>query len=218
MRIQPLVTVKKAAAVLGVDKETIRTKLASGEIKGERRRVGSKDKWFVYPGQLEQLMEQKDFLALDELEKSERLDIDDMVELFDEDEQRELPGAKQSEESSTISSMSPAHQSPEDRQQLVPAFCAGTSLEVKVVLEQLIQTMTREFSQALSEEKRRAAQLEVEIEEQKQILKVASESELAANLKAAALNEELSALKSTVSDLKMELSTKNSWWRRLFGC
>lgn len=217
MRMQPLVTVKKAAAVLGVDKETIRTKLASGEIKGERRRVGSKDKWFVYPGELEQLVEQKEFLELDE---KERLAIDDMVELFGEDaeSQSESPLSASSDNDLMFHPGSSKESTADaERQHLIPANQVGTSIEAAAVLDQLIQTLTREFSHALSEEKRRAAELQMEIEEQKDILKVASESELAANLRASALDDEVSQLKATIGDLKQQLASKASWWSRLFA-
>lgn len=217
MRMQPLVTVKKAAAVLGVDKETIRTKLASGEIKGERRRVGSKDKWFVYPGELEQLVEQKEFLELDE---KERLAIDDMVELFDEDAETSPPLAAHAPGDNDLMfhpGVSEEQSVEEQRQHLIPANQAGTGIEAAAVLDQLIQTLTREFSHALSEEKRKTAELQVEIEEQKEILKIAGESELAANLRASALDDEVSCLKSTVADLKQQLASKTSWWSRLFG-
>lgn len=231
MRMQPLVTVKKAAAKLGVDKETIRTKLASGEIKGERRRVGSKDKWFVYPGELEQLVEQKEFLELDE---KERLATDDMVELFDELDSSFSPDCSsasagndlkfhpQPSGSAAADEISETHVEGQDnlvadRQHLVLANQIGTGLEAAAVLDQLIQTLTREFSQALGEEKRKTQELEIEIEEQNEILKVASESELSANLRANALSEEVSNLKSTIADLKDQLSRKTSWWKRIFS-
>lgn len=52
MQIHPLVPMRKAAALLGVDKDQLKAKLVSGEIRGEQRRVGSKDKWFVYSGEV----------------------------------------------------------------------------------------------------------------------------------------------------------------------
>ncbi len=81
MQIHPLVTVKKAAAVLGVDKKVIREKLTTGEIKGERRRVGEKDKWFVYHGAVQDLLETE---RLPELDKSERISTEGLTELFDD--------------------------------------------------------------------------------------------------------------------------------------
>jgi hypothetical protein len=43
---------RKAADLLGVEKDQLKAKLVSGEIRGEQRRVGSKDKWFVYAGEV----------------------------------------------------------------------------------------------------------------------------------------------------------------------
>lgn len=52
MQIHPLVPMRKAADLLGVEKDQLKAKLVSGEIRGEQRRVGSKDKWFVYAGEV----------------------------------------------------------------------------------------------------------------------------------------------------------------------
>lgn len=52
MQIHPLVPMRKAATLLGVEKDQLKAKLVSGEIRGEQRRVGSKDKWFVYAGEV----------------------------------------------------------------------------------------------------------------------------------------------------------------------
>src|ERR1700733_2003342 len=86
MQIHPLVTVKKAAAVLGVDKKIIREKLTSGEIKGECRRVGEKDKWFVYHGAVQDLLETE---RLPELEKADRLSTEGLNELFEDVQDKE---------------------------------------------------------------------------------------------------------------------------------
>lgn len=96
MQIHPLVPIKKAASLLGVEKEVLRDKLASGEIKGEQRRVGSKDKWFVYSGEvsnridterLPQLMRQTDgHLALDVEPLPDPVSLEDLNKFFELDE------------------------------------------------------------------------------------------------------------------------------------
>ncbi len=42
-------TVKEAAQLLGIDERSVREKLVSGELAGERKMVGLKPKWFVCP-------------------------------------------------------------------------------------------------------------------------------------------------------------------------
>jgi hypothetical protein len=52
-----MITVKDAAAALGVDERTIREKLSNGEWKGEKQLVGLKEKWFMYHGEFERQVE-----------------------------------------------------------------------------------------------------------------------------------------------------------------
>jgi len=53
----PMVTVAEAAAALGIDERTVREKLSKDEWKGEKRRIGMKEKWFMYRGELERQIE-----------------------------------------------------------------------------------------------------------------------------------------------------------------
>ncbi|MGH9550582.1 MAG: hypothetical protein ACRD3W_14480, partial [Terriglobales bacterium] len=77
MQIHPLIPVKKAATILGVSKDLLREKITTGEIKGERRIVGEKEKWFIYSGQLESLIDRK------LKDPKERTTIDGLSELFE---------------------------------------------------------------------------------------------------------------------------------------
>jgi len=79
MQMHPMVTVKKAAALLGIDKSVLRQRLSEGSLKGERRMVGSKEKWFIYCGELDVLLDQR----LPELvERAERTSIDGLSDFF----------------------------------------------------------------------------------------------------------------------------------------
>src|SRR5271156_1007867 len=80
MRIHPLFTVKKAAAVLNVDKQFLRQHLESGQIRGEKRRVGEKEKWFIYHGEVDDLRTSKRLPQL--LEKAERISLEGMGDMF----------------------------------------------------------------------------------------------------------------------------------------
>ena len=87
MQIHPLVTVKKASAVLGIDRNTLRERLGSGEMKGEKRRVGEKEKWFIYHEEIENWLEKQ---RLPELtEQTDRLSTEGLSEIFDETEEKE---------------------------------------------------------------------------------------------------------------------------------
>lgn len=52
-----MVTVAEAAAALGIDERTVREKLSKDEWKGEKRRIGMKEKWFMYRGELDRQIE-----------------------------------------------------------------------------------------------------------------------------------------------------------------
>ncbi len=82
MQIHTLLTVKKAAAALGLDKKIIREKLSNGEMRGERRRVGEKEKWFVYQGEVQNLLDNQGLPSPHE--KAERVSTEGMTEFFDD--------------------------------------------------------------------------------------------------------------------------------------
>lgn len=53
MQKHPMLSVKEAAAALGCDERWIREKLNQGQLKGEKRNIGLKEKWFVYRGEID---------------------------------------------------------------------------------------------------------------------------------------------------------------------
>jgi hypothetical protein len=56
----PMVTVKQAAAALGVDKEALEDRLESGRLKGKKEKILAKDVWFIYKSELDALMSKRD--------------------------------------------------------------------------------------------------------------------------------------------------------------
>jgi len=89
MQSQPLVTVKKAASLLGLEKQELRQRLIDGAVKGEQRKVGDKDKWFVYSGELDSLLTEK-FSSIsgpsqqaDSKEREERITLSGIENFFD---------------------------------------------------------------------------------------------------------------------------------------
>jgi hypothetical protein len=79
MQMQPMVTVKRAAALLGIDKSVLRQRVSEGSLKGERRMMGSKEKWFLYCGELDALLDQR---FADPSERAERVSLSGMTDLF----------------------------------------------------------------------------------------------------------------------------------------
>jgi hypothetical protein len=92
MQIHPLFTVKKAAEVLGVEKQFLRDQLETGTIRGEKRRVGERDKWFIYHGEVKDLRDTKRLHQL--VEKAKRISTEDLQDFFEGEEAGENKGAQ----------------------------------------------------------------------------------------------------------------------------
>ena len=140
MRMHPLVTVKKAASILGVGKEIIRDKLMTGELKGEIRRIGLKDKWFVYSGEVDFLLENQ---RLPELEaKTDRISTQGMNEFFD---------TAQVESCESDTTDSAAHSGTSDH--LLPAQPDAITWEVQTdQFEGALELLTKQFSLRILEQ------------------------------------------------------------------
>jgi hypothetical protein len=46
-------SVKEAAELLRLDERSVRERLINGQLKGEKKQIGLRDKWFVYTGSIE---------------------------------------------------------------------------------------------------------------------------------------------------------------------
>ena len=55
----PMYSVKEAAVVLGCDERWIREQLNQGQLKGEKKNIGLKEKWFVYKGEVDNALARK---------------------------------------------------------------------------------------------------------------------------------------------------------------
>jgi len=54
-----MISVKEAAALLDLDERSIRERLINGNLRGEKRSHGQRDKWYVYAGAIETELKQK---------------------------------------------------------------------------------------------------------------------------------------------------------------
>ena len=59
MQKHPMLSVKEAAEALKLDERSIRERLANGTLKGEKKAVGNRDKWFVYKSALDSALEKQ---------------------------------------------------------------------------------------------------------------------------------------------------------------
>jgi hypothetical protein len=222
VRVHPLVTVKKAASLLGVDKHIIREKLRSGELRGELRRVGQKDKWFVYSGEVDFLIENH---RIPELEaRAKRTSVDGMSPLFEES--NETPDNDIASENcigSTNVQFSNGDTPEEARMntEAVPAVIERTKTgQLQMPFEQVIEIMTRHFSLRLCEEQDKLEELRRAVVNQG--MTIAQIPSLTAKLNEQEfanrdLRQELRNLKDELAELKKPTITRfNDWLQKMF--
>jgi hypothetical protein len=53
---QRLLTLKEAADALGIDEKAVQAQLVAGQLKGEKKSAWLQDKWFVYQGDVDELL------------------------------------------------------------------------------------------------------------------------------------------------------------------
>ncbi len=59
MQKHPLLSVKEAAQLLRLDERSVRERLINGQLKGEKKSVGLREKWFVYSGSIDAALEKQ---------------------------------------------------------------------------------------------------------------------------------------------------------------
>jgi hypothetical protein len=60
MQKHPLLSVKEAAEALRLDERSVRDRLANGTLKGEKKMMGLREKWFVYKGSIDSALGKQD--------------------------------------------------------------------------------------------------------------------------------------------------------------
>jgi hypothetical protein len=220
MRVHPLVTVKKAASLLGVDKNVIREKLRSGELKGELRRVGMKDKWFVYSGEVDFLIENH---RLPELEaRAQRTSLDGMNPLFEEDSEDPVEDIDSENCIGSIDvqiSDGDTHDEARMNTEAIPAVIERTKTgQLQMPFEQVIEIMTRHFSLRLCEEQDKLEELRRTVVNQG--VAISQIPSLSAKLVEQEdanrdLRQELRSIKDELAELKKP-SKFNQWLGKMF--
>ncbi len=59
MQKHPLLSVKEAAQLLRLDERSVRERLINGQLKGEKKSQGLREKWFVYKGSVDSALEKQ---------------------------------------------------------------------------------------------------------------------------------------------------------------
>ncbi len=65
MNKHPMLSVKEAANLMGCDERWVRERLNQGQLKGEKKNIGLKEKWFVYAGEVEAAIAKRSLTTTD---------------------------------------------------------------------------------------------------------------------------------------------------------
>lgn len=215
MQIHPLVPMRKAATLLGVDKDQLKAKLVSGEIKGEQRRVGSKDKWFVYSGEvsnridnerLPELMRRNHMtdgqlaLEVETVLETDTATLNDLDAFFEEEHRiAEAQDAQITEVQ--IKNEAIAHA--ESKGVLPANIEIKAGLPAPVEFNQIFESLTTVFAQRLSDEHQRVLTAE-------QKVKTAEARVKAAEQKAKAYEENVKRMETQRDEAQFLVDEKNS--------
>ena len=60
MQKHPMLSVKEAAEALRIDERSVRDRLANGTLRGEKKQIGLRDKWFVYASAISSALAKQD--------------------------------------------------------------------------------------------------------------------------------------------------------------
>jgi hypothetical protein len=219
MRVHPLVTVKKAASLLGVDRHTIKEKLASGELRGELRRVGVKDKWFIYSGEVDFLLDKR---RIPELQaRADRTSIEGMSSLFDEEQPVEADNTHSTSyagvpyfEDITSITLDEASMITEAEPTVVEGTRSG---QLHMPFDQVIEIMTRQFSLRLGVEQDKLEELRRIVVNQNVLIseipllraKLSEQENVNRDIRG-----ELHELKSQLAEVRKPITTKVGDWLR----
>lgn len=132
-----LFSVRRAAALLGINKQELRKKLDDGEIKGERRKVRNKEKWYIPDLELNKLMEQ---VAASGMEPAERVDVQGLAEFFEQPEETAIvshpvPAGENAKHAESIppTTREPASEEPAAVRSVAPGAIQAAAIEAPAV-------------------------------------------------------------------------------------
>ncbi len=247
MQIHPLVPMRKAATLLGVDKDQLKSKLVSGEIKGEQRRVGSKDKWFVYSGEvsnridterLPELMKRNHMtdgqlaLEVETVADLDPLSLSDLDSFFEEGRVEALTESAEDAQVTEVEIKSAAFAHAETMGVQTESVEVKGGVPAPSDINQIFESLTVVFAQRLSDEyqqrltaeqKARTAEARVKSAEQKarafeENLKRLETQRDEAQFVVDERNSTIAEMEAQVRELQQQLTVKKpSFWQKMFS-
>lgn len=244
MQIHPLVPMRKAATLLGVEKDQLKAKLVSGEIKGEQRRVGSKDKWFVYSGEvsnridserLPELMRRTDgqlALEVETVIETDPASLHDLDSFFEDSQSESQAQTPEDVHVTSVDIKNEALALAESVGAIPQETEVKAGLPAPADINQIFESLTVVFAQRLSDEyqQRLSAEQKVKIAEVR--VKTAEQKVKAfeENIKRLQIqkdeaqylvderNSAIAEIEAQVRELQQQLTAKKpSFWQKFFG-
>lgn len=195
----PMVTASEAASALGIDSRTVREKLSNGEWKGEKRKIGLQEKWFMYRGELDRQ------LAKLQVGSRERVSTKGIDGIFDAD-----PASRDITEGEIVdASPIDVHANKTD------------SVSIDSVIAKVAEQFAEQFSKQLAADKEAIFTLKRELEDKERQLRLLPDLQKQAVERAQELelkHVENEALKKQVVALQQQLeAVQKPWWKKMFA-
>ncbi len=215
MQKHPMLSVKEAAEALRIDERSVRDRLANGTLKGEKKQIGLRDKWFVYASAISSALAKQDGMnfignsvAVQESNEPQAVDAT-TVSVTDEQDTIDATYGDLDEVAHTQASPAP--------------FRGEWHPESKANLESLVETFMKPLvdkvatqERALMEQAAVLADQEKAIEEQKRQLRLLPDLEKQAEerrkeaetkeLEAIALAKQIEAMKAQAEEKAADLA------------
>ncbi len=191
MQKHPLLSVKEAAQLLRLDERSVRERLINGQLKGEKKSQGLREKWFVYKGSVDSALEkQQGFIG-------DPIGLEEVTLEPESVDSREEPKHLEDEDSIDWIELN------RDR--------------VKSLAEEIVRPLMEKIesqTEVIYEQKRMITDQERQLRLLPDLQKQAEKQQQDVELR----HVENEALKKQVAALQIELeSAKQPWWKKVFG-
>lgn len=191
MQKHPLLSVKEAAQLLRLDERSVRERLINGQLKGEKKSQGLREKWFVYKGSIDSALEKQQGFIGDPAELEEVTLEPESDESFEE----------------------PKHSADDDSVDWIEL----NRDRVKSLAEEIVRPLMEKIesqTEVIFEQKRliteQDRQLRLLPDLQKQAEKQQQEVELR-HVENEALKKQVAALQAQIEE------QKKPWWKKMFS-
>lgn len=209
MQKHPMVSVKEAAAALGCDERWVREKLNQGQLKGEKKTIGMKEKWFVYKGEIDAALAKRGQAAtVLQPDNKQYFGVDEEVIDVVEDEAQDSRSSHQASLEEVIRLIANQFAEKLEDEKLV-----------KLQLQKELEEKERQLRllpdlQKQAEQERKAAEIRaLEIEALSKQIAALEEERHATESKL----EKVESLESQVSALNEQLrQLQKPWWKKWF--